>query len=226
MNYRTLGASLNLSEASVKRIFSQRTFTLERLEQICDILEVDFYELAKVARGPVADLSKTLHLDQETALAQDRKLFAFFYILISGRAPQEISRDFLFSERETQQNLKKLEELKLILRMPNDRIKILVSNNVKWLEKGPLNTLYEKEIKTDFLEPKFSGLHERLRLLTGHFSERSIRILETKVEKLISEFIELSETDTLLEPSSARRLWLLVAYRPWNFSVIKKYRRN
>jgi len=48
--YRDLGQTLGLSEPSIKRLFSQRTFTLQRLEQVCAALEIDFYELAKLAR--------------------------------------------------------------------------------------------------------------------------------------------------------------------------------
>ena len=35
LTYRALAQHINLSEASVKRIFSQRSFTLRPLEQVC-----------------------------------------------------------------------------------------------------------------------------------------------------------------------------------------------
>ena len=52
--YADLAEKFRLSEASVKRLFSQRTFTLERLEQVCAALEIDVFELAKLSRGEQA----------------------------------------------------------------------------------------------------------------------------------------------------------------------------
>ena len=55
MTYRALALRLDLSEASVKRLFAEETFTLKRIEEICQVLEIDFFELARLARGASAD---------------------------------------------------------------------------------------------------------------------------------------------------------------------------
>ncbi|MCY7313627.1 MAG: helix-turn-helix transcriptional regulator, partial [Pseudoxanthomonas sp.] len=39
ITYRDLALRLKLSEASVKRMFSQRAMTLQRLEQVCEVLD-------------------------------------------------------------------------------------------------------------------------------------------------------------------------------------------
>ena len=49
MTYADLALALHVSTATVKRQFSQRTFTLERLEEILKVLEIDFYELARMS---------------------------------------------------------------------------------------------------------------------------------------------------------------------------------
>src|SRR5438067_8076083 len=51
MTYAELGKQLRLSEASVKRVFSARSFTLKRMEAICGVLGLDFYELAPLPRS-------------------------------------------------------------------------------------------------------------------------------------------------------------------------------
>ena len=48
MTYGALARRLNISEASVKRMFSTGSFTLRRLGQICEVLELDFFDLAKL----------------------------------------------------------------------------------------------------------------------------------------------------------------------------------
>src|SRR5690348_12469356 len=87
--YRELGRALALSEPSVKRLFSERTFTLQRLEQVCAFLEVDFFELAKLARG-AASVVDEMTVAQEQALAADSRLLGVFYLLFNDWQPDDI----------------------------------------------------------------------------------------------------------------------------------------
>ena len=45
ITYRQVADALNLSEASIKRIFSEKSFTLERVEAICNLLKLEFTDL-------------------------------------------------------------------------------------------------------------------------------------------------------------------------------------
>ena len=51
MTYAELARALKLSTPTVKRLFSERSFTLERLEEILRVLETDFYEVARMSRN-------------------------------------------------------------------------------------------------------------------------------------------------------------------------------
>ena len=51
ITYDELARRLKLSHASVKRLFAEETFTLKRIENICNVLEIDFFDLARLARG-------------------------------------------------------------------------------------------------------------------------------------------------------------------------------
>jgi len=42
VTYADIAAQLNLSEASVKRMFAQKHFTLIRLESICEMAQMDY----------------------------------------------------------------------------------------------------------------------------------------------------------------------------------------
>ena len=70
LTYADLAKKIRMSEASVKRLLSQNTMTLSRLEEICQALDLDFYTLARMARGTSEQLAE-LSLPQEKALAQD-----------------------------------------------------------------------------------------------------------------------------------------------------------
>ena len=71
--YLDLAAALGLSEPTVKRMLSNGRIGLDRLEQICDALDIDFFELARSARGG-RETRRHLSLAQETALAAEPRL--------------------------------------------------------------------------------------------------------------------------------------------------------
>ena len=95
LTYRALAQRINLSEASVKRLFSDHSFSLKRLEQICGALEISLADLVRmVDRG--SSRSTTLSLEQEQALARDPALLSYFYLLLNGCTEAEIQSGYEF----------------------------------------------------------------------------------------------------------------------------------
>ncbi len=45
LTYADVAKQLQLSEANIKRLFSKKTFTLERLDQVCQIMELEISDL-------------------------------------------------------------------------------------------------------------------------------------------------------------------------------------
>ncbi|MGZ3775849.1 MAG: helix-turn-helix domain-containing protein [Bdellovibrio sp.] len=225
ITYKELAKNLKLSEANLKRAFSKQTFTLKRIEAICRILEIDFYDLAKKSKGQAQDVSDTLTLEQERALEQDPALFTYFYLLLSGMTAKEIVEQYDFRDKD-QQLLLKLDRLKLIEAHPNNRIKLLVTSNVRWIPHGPLSEKYEEILKKEFLSGSFTGKNEKLRFLCGYFSEDALKIMTVKMERLLGEFLELSATEAGQGVGKEAQQWLLLAYRPWGFSLASKYEKN
>ncbi|MGH8806290.1 MAG: helix-turn-helix domain-containing protein, partial [Noviherbaspirillum sp.] len=48
ITYADLAARINMSEASVKRMFSQKNFTLQRLDDILQATQIDFRDVASI----------------------------------------------------------------------------------------------------------------------------------------------------------------------------------
>jgi len=82
MTYRDLGQALDLSEASIKRLFAKEALTLKRLEEICGCLDVDLFEVTKVARSQSSQ-AQELTIEQEAALAADARLLGVFYLVLN-----------------------------------------------------------------------------------------------------------------------------------------------
>ena len=86
-----------------------------------------------------------------------------------------------------------------------------------------MNRLYRKQIAEEFLEAPFSSPNERFRFLNAPLSKETLLILSRRVDKLLAEVSELAEIDKVAQPEKSQPLGLVIAYRPWSFSVVKEY---
>ena len=120
MTYADLARGLRVSTPTVKRQFSQRTFTLERLEEILRVLEIDFFELARMSHGRRSGPAE-LSLEQETALAKDARLFSVFWLLTNEWRFDEIVAEFKLGAAQITAYYARLERLRLIDWRPGNR---------------------------------------------------------------------------------------------------------
>ena len=84
LTYSDVAKALELSEASIKRVFSEGTFTVQRLERICAMMDMRIGDLCRLADKLHSELSTTLSLEQETVLVESPELLRYFYRLLSG----------------------------------------------------------------------------------------------------------------------------------------------
>ena len=72
ITYAALAPRLGLSEASVKRMFSRRDFTLRRLDDICRCAQIEFSELARAVARDEA-LITHLSLEQDNNPSEEAR---------------------------------------------------------------------------------------------------------------------------------------------------------
>lgn len=225
MTYRDLALKLNLSEPSVKRLFAEESFSVKRLEQICQALDLSFYNLAKLSAEAESGVS-FFTKEQETVFAENPKLMVFFYLILNGRELSSITKDYKFTAPEAYEMLVNLEKIKLVERYPHDKIKLLVFKNIGWLDNGPLRKKYEACIQHEFLDSDFFLSDEKKYFSYGKLSESSRQILMKKIDRLTKDFHELLEMDKALPGENRRHVGLLLNYRPWIFSLIRDLKRE
>ena len=84
ITYKDVAIALELSEASIKRLFSERSLSMKRLEQICRLMDMSFSDLARMNDLTYQERQTTLDASQEAALAKDAILLSYFYLLLKG----------------------------------------------------------------------------------------------------------------------------------------------
>ncbi|MGK0290492.1 MAG: DNA-binding Xre family transcriptional regulator [bacterium] len=226
VTYKDLAKELNLSEASIKRLFSKRTISLQRLDDICKVIDLDFYDLVKMLKISEEGGINTLSAEQESILANDPKLLSCFYLLVNGWSPQLITIEFSISAPEVEQVLFKLEQLELIEVHPNHKIRFLISKNVFWRKDGPIWNLYRKSVQDDFLDSQFELPHDRLLFISGKLSENSEKIIVKQIDKLVTQFNELVKMDSMLPLKGRCSTAFFLGFRHWVFSVISDLKKE
>jgi len=73
LTYRDAAKHLNLSEASVKKMFSSHNITLKRINALCEMMHLDFIDLVRLFDESRERISH-LKPEQEQELVRDTKL--------------------------------------------------------------------------------------------------------------------------------------------------------
>lgn len=217
LTYRDVAKGLGLSEASVKRLFSEQSFSLARLEQVCRLMDMSFSDLARLNDRKYRERQTTLSLEQEQALAGDAILLSYFYLLLNGWSASRIAQRFALEEPRQVRLLASLDRLGLIELQPKNRVRLLTARRIQWRRDGPVRRLYEREVKQAFLHDAFAESTAQFGFESAELAPESARLVQRRLVRITREFDELAELDVNLEPAQKRGYGLMVALRPWAY---------
>jgi transcriptional regulator with XRE-family HTH domain len=225
VTYAALGKQLDLSESSVKRLFARQSFSLQRLEQICNLVGLEIADLVALMnerREFVTELTP----EQEDALLADPKLLLMTYLLINGWPIGEITSTFAIETGEAERLLIRLHRARIIELLPFNRVKLLTARNFTWRKNGPVQRFFTREVQREFLDSTFAGPGEHFRFVAGRLSAASLAQLQQSLDRVAREFDELARRDAALPRSERRSSSAVLALRPWEFSAFTALRRK
>jgi DNA-binding Xre family transcriptional regulator len=223
--YVDVSNHLGLSEASVKRLFSDKSFSLQRLDQICQLIDMEISDLVKQmeaeSRAPITSLT----VEQERELAADVELLLIAVCALNRWTYQQIIDYYQLSAACCIQHLARLDRLKLIELLPKNRIKLLVATNFKWREDGPIQRFYQEKLEADFFSSRFVKEHERLIVINGMLAASSNAVFQRKLEQLVREFDELNQDDAQLPFDQRYGTTVVLALRRWQYGLFESFRK-
>ncbi len=222
ITYRTIAAELEMSEASIKRLFSSRRISLDRLERICELASISLADLAKqmdLEMRSVDELSE----EQERKITADPELLLVTFLVVSGWRFNEILHYYTLTPPQLIKHLATLDRIKLIELLPNNRFYLRISPHFGWRKNGPIQTFFSKNLQRDFLESRFTGEDEALLFPTSMLTRGSRSILRKRLEDLAREFNELNLKDQKLPLEQRQLTSLILALRPWKVPMFEKF---
>ena len=225
ITYADVATRLELSESSIKRLLSGSKLSLDRLEQLSQLVGMEISDVVQ-KMGEERKRLEMLSEEQEREVADDPRLLLVAICVLNLWTFDEIIEKYYLSEHECIQLLAKLDRLKLIELLPLNRFRLMVANHFRWIPGGPIQVFFRKTVQPDFMKSSFSGAGEKFLFRNGMLSRGSNATMIKKMERLVAEFNELDDDDAGLPLDERFGSSILVALRPWEFRYFRELRRN
>ncbi len=224
ITYRDVSKALDLSETSVKRLFSEEAFSLKRLEKVCEMLQMDLSDLVHQMERNI-ELTTELTLEQEQELVSDIKLLLVALLLMNKLEFGEILQAYEIEETEGIRLLARLDRMKFIELQPGNRVKMMISPNFKWIPDGPIQRFFESKVQLEFLNSSFNGAGELRVFVSGMISRSANAEIIRKMQHLANEMNEMNLASETLPLDQRFGTSLMMAIRPWEINVFEELRR-
>ena len=223
--YRDVARALELSEPSIKRMFSTERMTLDRLAQIGELLGYTLAELLEESAAPLAQVHGLTEA-QETKLVADTKLLLVAVCALNHWSLADIIAAYCLTKAECLKQLLVLDRMGLITLLPGDRIRLRVARDFEWLPNGPIRRFFAGQGLQDFLDSSFAASGEIMEFAHGMLTQEAQVEVMMELRRLRAKLAAL-HTESKATPLPQRKgTGLLVAMREWEPAGSRALRRG
>lgn len=225
ITYKDIAQRLALSESTVKRTFTKGAMSLERLEIMCEMANLELAELMDMVTDKTL-CTNSLTFEQEQELVADSKLLLTAHLLINKWTVPQILANYQIERLEMTRLLARLDKMQLLEYLPNEKVRMKVSRQFHWLEQGPIQQFFNQHIQAEFFDCDFSSPGEIKLFVSGMLSRNSNEAMQQKIHKLAEYFDELHKQDEKTALGEKFGTSLSVAMRPWDLKLFTDLRRE
>jgi hypothetical protein len=222
--YAHVAQKLDLSVASVKRLFSREDLSLARIDAICELIGLGLIEILDRARERAAPATQ-LTLAQESEIVSDLRLLFMTWLVLIRTPFEEMVHSYRFTQREALKYLIRLDRLKVIELQPGNRVRLLVSRHFSWRAGGPVQKYIDQKLLREFFASHFTAPTEEFFFHGGRVSEDALARMKRALQGAARECTEIIERDRSTTQDRCGAAFVL-ALRPWNYSGFKQFDRD
>ncbi len=206
-------------------MFSEEAFSIKRLKKVCELLNLDISDLVHLMEKNI-ELTTHLTRGQEKELVSDIKLLLVALLLMNKLQFSEILAIYDISESEGLQLLARLDRMNILELRPGSRVRLMISQNFKWIPNGPIQQFFESCVQLEFLHSSFNEAGEFRVFVSGMISRSANTEIIKKMQHLAQEMNEMNiESESLLRDQRFGTS-LMMAIRPWEINVFQERRCN
>ena len=223
--YADVADALEISESSVKRMFSKKEMPLTRVDDICRILNTDFAELSRrvVHSTP---LMTELTYEQETAVNKDPKLMLLAICVLSYWTFEQIVSTYQITEAQTTAGLLQLDKLGVIELKPLNRYRLKVAKTFKWRSDGPIRQFFLTNIVGEYFGGRFDREGETLMMVHGNINRAVAPLFVERLARIGQDFSAQHLADQRVDEKHRDGFTMIVGFRRWEFSAFTGLRRK
>jgi DNA-binding Xre family transcriptional regulator len=213
LTYRDIAQELGLSEQTMKRLFLHQDCSIERLEKICDLMQLDLRELVKSSPRPRKFIQQ-LTLSQEDQLAQNHKLLMVAVCAMSLWTVDDMVQHLYIPDIEIKNLLHQLDKMAFLDLLPSNRYHLRVAREFAWIVDGPIMRMV-KNMAGDYFNHFFDGDGEILKVINVRVSRPAASRLRARLEQIAQEYADQVNIDAHLPLHERPPLSICIAARRW-----------
>lgn len=214
--YRDVAGWLDLSEGSVKRLFSKSGMSIERMVTILEQLGCDMNDLVTAMNAQNQQISQ-ISVENEKALVDDIPAMLTALAVLSNLRFNEIVLHYGYDELTVEKALLKLDKMGILTLLPNNHYQLNVHPNFRWLAGGPIQQFFMDTLAAVFLGDKLET-GEELLLLAGMLGKESQQRLAWLIDDFTQRFQQLNIADRALPLAKKEAVFVVLAQRKNWFS--------
>lgn len=224
MTYAHVAEALEMSESSVKRMFSKKEMPLTRVDDICRLLNTDFAEISRRVSLAIPLMSE-LTYEQELAVSKDPKMLLCAICLLSYWTFEQIVGTYQISEAQTTVCFVQLDKLGFIELKPLNRYRLKVAKTFTWRSDGPIRQYFLTHVVGEYFGGRFDGEGETLMMVHGNINEAMAPTFVERLQRLGQDFSAQHLADQKIDPKHRDGFTMIVGFRRWEFSAFTGLRR-
>lgn len=220
ITYKDAAAALELSEVSVKRLFSANNFTLERLEKLCDLAEISFPDLMNSAEEQL-EVTDQLSVETEQAIIANPKLLLVGVCLVNHYTFEDILSKYSIEEAELVGLFTNLDKLGIIELLPTNKYRLKLSPDFRWQPSGPIQRFFIESLVKEYMIGEMQTSENQMHFVWGMLSGEAAQELNQKIKRLVDEYVQMTSSRKA-SPIEKHNSSLLVLFKEnWEPSFFK-----
>ena len=212
ITYADAAEALDLSEASVKRLFAQQSFTLSRLETLSKLAGAELVDLIRLS-DDLMEVVEELPLEVEQALVDEPRLLLCVVCVLNRFQFEDVLQLYEIDRHDLQQLFAALDRLNIIELLEANRYRRKLSRGFKWRSGGPIERFFVDRVLRGFFNPGLIRSGDQFRFAWGTVTAKTADHFLERLRLLSQEFNEAADRDAKLGIGQRNGAALMLAFR-------------
>lgn len=212
ITYAQAAKALDLSEASIKRLFAEQSFTLQRIEALTKLAGAELTDLLRLSDDQHERIQE-LSAEAEQELAKDPLLLLSAICVINRFRFSEILQRYRFDVHDLQRLFVRLDRLNIIELLEDNRYRMRLSRGFQWRPGGAIESYFVNSIFSGFFDKKLIRDKNHFRFAWGTVSPETAQRFLERLRVLYDEFNEAADRDSRLPLTQRNGSGMMLAFR-------------